>query len=183
MGLSEKANRGAPLVEVQETISSKPTVNIRRSVEKLVLKVPPMYLVGLSRIVLRDKGALNRRERRWRRARRKKGKVILGCYYRATANREARIEIFVDEICNKWPMILLRIPTLRDVFVGSVLFHEIGHHIHRHVLHGHGDPEAAAKDWGRTLLRQAMRRHTWYFLPIVRGTHWLLSRFVRPNRR
>ena len=39
-----------------------------------------------------------------------------------------------------------------------VLFHELGHHIHRRVFPGHGDPEEAAEKWRRILTREVLRQ-------------------------
>lgn len=63
---------------------------------------------------------------------------------------------------------MLRVPALRDLLLSRVLFHELGHHIHRRIAPGHGDAEAAAERWRRDLTRQVLRRRYWYLLPFFK---------------
>jgi hypothetical protein len=178
--LSDEGNMSTPIVEIAYSREQPAAMHV--SVEKLLSRIPPDYLAGLDKVVLRDKTDLTRKERQHRKTQARKSKVILGLYYRQTSKRQARIELFVDEIYRRWPAVLLRIPPLRDVFIGSTLFHEIGHHIHHAVIRGHGDPEAAANEWRRKLIRHTMRRHAWYMLPILRLVYRILSLLPRRAR-
>jgi hypothetical protein len=46
--------------------------------------------------------------------------------------------------------------------IGEVLYHEIGHHIHRTKRHDRRDKEFVADEWGEKLLRSFMTRRYWY---------------------
>jgi hypothetical protein len=49
----------------------------------------------------------------------------------------------------------------------SVLFHEVGHHIHRNIRPAHADKEDTADRWKRRLSGHYMRKTYWYALPVV----------------
>src|SRR5687767_5381295 len=103
--------------------------DVRPLIERLLTEVPPRFLVGLGKVVLRDETGLVKREKQRRKSLgRRKGQVILGLYHRSWAGRKAHIELFVDRIYEDWPSWLLRLPPIREVVIGSVLFHEVGHH-------------------------------------------------------
>ncbi len=140
----------------------------------MVRAVHAQYLAGLDRIVLRDAGALGAEEKKKRRSR--KGKVLLGSYYPAGKTAPAYIDLYVDEISNSWFPWMMRVGFLRDLLISKVLFHEVGHHVHRRIFPGHGDPEAAAESWRRVLTREAMHRRYWYLVPLFKPVSRLLRR-------
>ncbi len=170
---------GAAGVKVVEAWSPafKPPTALRRGVERLVRAVQAQYLAGLDRIVLRDAGTLGAEEKRKRRSR--KGKVLLGSYYPAGKTSPAYIDLFVDEISRTWFPWMMRVGFFRDLLVCRVLFHEVGHHIHRRIVPGHGDSEVAAEKWRKILTREALHRRYWYLLPFLRPVSRFLNRACR----
>jgi len=92
---------------------------------------------------------------------------------------------FVDRIVEGTPLLLLRIPIVRAVVFGRVLFHEVGHHIHKVMRPEHREPEHVADDWARRLGRiHIRRRHAVaraLLLP-VRWTSRVLRRITVPER-
>ena len=60
-----------------------------------------------------------------------------------------------------------RIPMLRDIVFGHVLFHEIGHHIHNTVRPEYDQKEDVADKWAGKLNGDFVRKKYWYALPIL----------------
>jgi hypothetical protein len=147
-------------------------------VKKLLSSVPERYLIGLRRIVLANRGGFNNERRR--QATRSRGKKVrvahcLGLYHQAFQGRSASIEIFVDAIAEHSPSWALRVPLIREMALGSVLFHELGHHIHATQAPIHREPEDVADAWKRKLNRLHFRRRYWYLLPLL----WVSRPLVR----
>lgn len=46
---------------------------------------------------------------------------------------------------------LVWIPLLREISIGEVLYHELGHHIHACARPEHREKEDVADDWGRKM--------------------------------
>ena len=100
-----------------------------------------------------------------------------GLYHAAAAGQPASIELFVDRIFDGVPMAIQRIPVLRDLLLGPILYHEVGHHIER--SHRRTNPELTADMWSRKLMATHMRKKHWYALPVIR----LLARGSRSMDR
>jgi hypothetical protein len=166
---------------VEAWASFEPPVNLRRAVERLLSHVPAMYVAGLDRVVLRDSATLTSKEKQKRKSR--KGKALLGTYYHGTSSSKAYIDLFVDEISHHWYVWMLRVPLLRDLLLAKVLFHELGHHVHRRIVPGHGDAELAAEKWRRELTRQVLGRRYWYLLPLLKAAARVLPASKRRGRR
>src|ERR1700674_1200532 len=132
--------------------------DVLRSVERMLRATPPRYLVGLSRVVLRDAGGLRRKERLTRKRLEHKGRVRMGEYHHAVRGSQARIELFVDEILYQdsqpW---LLRLRLMRDLFLAATLFHEIGHHIQAAIEPEYADKERTADSWRNQLTKRFFR--------------------------
>jgi hypothetical protein len=162
-----KRTRHGP--EIEEGYSTPLPLNVRTTVERLLRSVPAQYISGISMVILTDTGTMT--------SARKKGKVrsdgrklVLGeawaLYHPKDSAREARIEIFVDNILSYWSPRVLRIPLFRDQALAKVLFHEIGHHICHAVVPCGGSPEKAAERWCRKLSRTYLVRRYWYLVPL-----------------
>jgi hypothetical protein len=64
-----------------------------------------------------------------------------------------------------------------------VLFHEIGHHIHRTIRPEHTEKEDVADKWAGKLNANFIRKQYWYAMPVIvtmakfygfmRRKHWL----------
>ena len=141
-----------------------------RLVRRLLRSVPGRYLAGLRSVVLTTTGTLNRaRRRQTTRSRGKKVRVATcaGLYHHASRGEPAWIELFVDTVVESTPRLLLRLPLWRDLEISSVLFHELGHHIHETLDPEHREPEVVAEAWCRRLSRAYFRRRYWYLVPLV----------------
>lgn len=133
--------------------------------------VEPRFLVGLATVVLTNTGALNRTRRRGiTRVRGRKVRLARcgGLYHRAHRGDRAWIEIFADEVVGWWPRWLRGPAALRELIVGQVLYHEIGHHIHATQSPEFRDREDVAGDWQKRLQRDAMRRRHSRLLMMLR---------------
>jgi hypothetical protein len=147
-------------------------------VERMLAHTPEKYLTDLGTVVLSEKGTFNRKRRRMRvpRRGRKIGLVhAAGLYHREWKGERAWIELFVDSILgeSRWP----RFPIARDVVLGMVLFHELGHHVHATTRPEFREKEDVADDWSKKFLGNYFRkeyRHSW---PVLRLT-FLLTAFV-----
>jgi hypothetical protein len=106
----------------------------------------------------------------------------MGRYHPRGPSHAAWIELMVDEILEELPRALSWIPLARDLVFGTVLFHEIGHHLHvTHRSLGRS-PESSAEVWRvRLSLLHLRRRHAY-----VRPFAWLFAaaaRMVAMQRR
>jgi len=61
----------------------------------------------------------------------------------------------------------LHVPFLRDLVFGHVLFHEVGHHIHRTIRPEHTEREDVADTWAGKLSANFIRKRYWYALPLL----------------
>jgi hypothetical protein len=74
----------------------------------------------------------------------------------------------------------------RDMMIGEVLVHELGHHVHSTRLPEFREREDAAEEWGRRLINEYMRRRYWYLARlawIARPPRRLLARITGPEKR
>jgi len=139
-----------------------PPFNVVRVASRLLATVPPKYLVGLSSVVLTNKQALSRPRRRTvikpRRRRGKQG-YVCGLYHNAWQGKPAWIEIFVDETLDfgRRDDSIIKLPLTGTFLIGSVLFHEIGHHIHATVRPEYRDKEVVAESWVPRLFKNYFR--------------------------
>jgi hypothetical protein len=72
----------------------------------------------------------------------------------------------------------LRVPFVRYFPLGTVLYHEIGHHIHAEHIPIHDGKENVAEDWSDKLLQRFYRIHYWYLMPLLRP----LAFFIKLGR-
>lgn len=152
-------------------------IDFRRTVEVLLAGIQPGFLAGLDRVVLRDADSLTREEKKKRE--RLSGKIVAGTYYHAVRGSAPYIDLFIDVIAARWPKTVLRVPLLREILISSVLFHELGHHIHSWMAPDRRDREVTAEAWQRRLSREFFRRR-YRFLMFVFGP---LGRWVRRSRQ
>jgi hypothetical protein len=169
MSASEDVAKSRPEI-VESYRDYQPPVEIRKLVEDLLESVPSGYLAGLRTIVLTNQSALTRDQRRqkiWGRNRKYRLAEARGAYYEATRSRTASVWLLVDNILKWEPRWVLRAPLLRYEALSTVLYHEIGHHIHavhRPIYEG---KENVAEDWSRNLSRRFYRRRYWYLMPLA----------------
>lgn len=144
-----------------------------RSLELLLRHVPDEHLRGLRQITLTNseqlqsqmKGKITSEKRRIRPA------DCLGLY------GGGHIRLIMDRILEPYPEIFLLVPLFKTCFIGEVLYHEIGHHIHHLEEPGFRDREEdVADEWKDKLMRAFAKQHYWYVAGIVRLLWPLLSR-------
>jgi len=119
-----------------------PPVNASAIVHKLLRTVPEKYLEGLDCVVLTNGTALSRKDRVgkvWSRKRRVDKSYVLGRYHHGSRNSLPYIELRVDKIVAALEGMALRVPFVRDVAFGHVLFYELGHHIHHTIRPEHSE--------------------------------------------
>jgi len=146
---------------------------VLRSLQLLLRYVPHEHLTGLHQIVLTNseslrgtvRGTLTSEKRRIRRS------ECQGLY------GNGRVLLIVDRIFLNVPEIFLLVPPFKTFLIGEVLYHEIGHHIHRIEEPGYrDDKEAVADEWKEELLQMFLSRRYWY----LAGTFRLFAPLLRP---
>jgi hypothetical protein len=149
-----------------------PPVNASAVVHELLSSVPSKYLRGLSCVVLTNQSALSRRDRKgkvWSRKRKFNKSRILGRYHGAHPRGDSSpwIELRVDKIVEGVTKAVLWLPFAREVAFGHVLFHELGHHIHRTIRPEHTEKEDVADQWAGKLNANFIRKKYWYAMPVI----------------
>lgn len=179
MEVSDRALIPMPQV-IENYRDFEPPLHLRAEVEQLLRAVPPKYLVGLKTVLLTNRGALTRDQRR-QKVFGRKGKYALaearGAYFRATNSSSAYVLLMVDNILGAWSSWLLRVPYFRYSVLSETLYHEIGHHIHAVHQPVYDGEENVAESWRRKLNGIFIRRRYWYLRPILYPTG-KLARFI-----
>jgi hypothetical protein len=163
---------------IEEYRDYEPRRSVEPYVRDLLRCIPKKHLHGLRRIILTNASGQPRRERRektYSRKRRVSLNESLGYYRHAWGSEPASIQLHIDRIFKrpnpekkKWLFWfrLLR-PLMAPIFVryklGSVLYHEIGHHIHETQAPEFREPEDVADRYGYEFLARMMWRR-WYFV-------------------
>jgi hypothetical protein len=162
---------------LEEYYNYRPPVRVYRSVEVLLRYVPEEHLNGLRTITITNseymgkalKGKFIQDKRRFR------ASDCRGMYW------NNQIWLILDQICEVDTFMI--IPAVRTILIGEVLYHEIGHHIHKIEQPGfRKDKEAFADEWRDKLMQTFVRQRYWYllgvlklFLPVFRRLHSKLS--------
>ena len=158
---------------VEDYYNYYPPVRVYASLELLLRYVPKEHLLGLHTITLTNseqlgswmKGKLTSEKRRVRPS------DCQGLYGRG------HIRLIMDRILEPYPEIFLLVPLFKTCFIGEVLYHEIGHHIHQMEEPGFRDREEdVANEWKDKLMRAFAKKRYWYVAGIVRLLWPLLSR-------
>jgi hypothetical protein len=139
---------------------------MRRAVERLLTSLPAGYYQGLSAIVFTE-AVVARNRRPGRRSRRDRRGTALGRYHRAWNGEAPWIELVVDEILTQLPRPFDRLPVAREMVVGRVLFHEIGHHLDATLGSVGRTGERGAEAWEDRLSRRYLRKRYGYLRPLA----------------
>jgi hypothetical protein len=158
-------------IEIQESYRNySPPVWVKKTVDRLIYRTPKKYLAGLGTVLLTNSDDLNRSERHQKITSRKR-KVLVresrGMYYQRWNGQEASIKLLVDNIINSWPATPLKWSFFRDIIFAEVLYHELGHHIHKTTAPEYKEPEDVADRWGKKLCGSYVRRQYWYLMPLI----------------
>jgi hypothetical protein len=68
-----------------------------------------------------------------------------------------------------------RVSVLRNISFAKVLYHEIGHHIHKTSRPEFHEREDVADSWKHKLVRRFARKHYWYLRPLAIGYRLLTN--------
>src|SRR5262245_8930595 len=138
-----------------------PPFDVAAVVRDLLSYVPAEYLRGLKYVVLLNASGLSRRDRRRRipsQGRRHLAGGCLGFYRRQHRGEPAYVGIHVDRVIQQAARLALHVSIYRDSLFAWVLYHELGHHIHR-VLHPqHCEPEDIANAWAERLRKALFQK-------------------------
>ena len=161
------------MMEIVEAYAEyQPPCDVRGAVEALLVTVPPQSTIGLDCVRLTDSRALGRRKRHWSWSRGRKAPLVEvgGLYHQRSRGQPSCIELFVDQVLRGAPNWVLRFATVREILVGTVLYHELGHHLHATQRPEHGEREDVADRWARRILREHLqKRHprVWALRPLI----------------
>jgi hypothetical protein len=176
---------GAAPEVVEQYKGYTPPVDVAKSIRILLRYVPRRYLAGLGMVVLTNSGALSHNMRRQKvkhRGRKIRLKTSRGSYYRPWKGQPARIQIFVDNTLEGMSGRVLRIPPVRELLLGEVLYHEIGHHIHRTSKPEFKEPEDVAEKWGTRLGHDFLVKRYWYLLPLLYPMYFCVELVTKPSK-
>ena len=156
----------------EQYLDYTPPVRLHRSLRLLLRYVPEEYLNGLYRITLTNsenlrsvRGKITSEKRRFRPA------DCQGLY------RKGHIFLLIDRIFSPYPELFLLVSPFKTFVLGEVLYHEIGHHIHRLEEPGYRtDKEAVADQWKDKFLQLFLRQRYWY----LAWTAGLVRPLIRP---
>jgi len=187
--MAEKSQTGPRIVLAFQNYA--PPFDAEKAIRRMLRVVPPKFLAGLHTIVLTNAAALSRREREqktWGRRRVSLGDA-LGYYSQAWKGEPARITILVDNFEKKLDRTWKRFGFFRDMEFAEVLFHELGHHIHRVHKPKYEGREDVADKWSKKLSGKYVGDRYWYLFPLalpialVVGLAGDIARFYRKVRR
>ncbi len=147
-----------------------PPLNAALLIRRLLDTVPAKCLRGLDCVVLTNEAGLSKRDRlpRVRSRRQRQGKVVLGRYRPGARGATSHIELRVDKIVAGLKGWKLGIPLLREIAFGHVLFHEVGHHIHRLIRPEYKEKEGVANKWAGRLNANFIRKKYCYAMFLIR---------------
>jgi hypothetical protein len=169
------------MTEVTEDYKGyNPPAGTRKTVEELLESVPKDQLASLERVLLTNADALTGRRKKgwsWYRGRKVRHRSeVAGLYHHATRTEAAWVEVFVDKAYGDTPSWALRLPFVRSVTMGSVLYHELGHHIHATQSPEYREREAVADAWKHKLSRLHVRRRHAVLGLLFHPVAWLRGR-------
>jgi hypothetical protein len=181
-----------PKIDICESYKDfLPPLWVRKSVTRLIDGVPEKYVNGLHSVTLTktNTDGLNHSRRRQKTISRKRKVSVIECrglYHQKWQGQQATIELFVDKIIHRWPDIVLKVPLVQDLLLADVLYHELGHHIHKTCAPEHREREDVAEDWQKKLGRHYFHQNYKWIKPfgiILKPIVALLLKIVRLIQR
>jgi hypothetical protein len=161
--MSESANLVGEVKVVEYYRDYSPPFDASRAVRLLLRHVPAKHLAGVRSVTLtnsRGTRLVRRGKVRWQNRKVKKADCF--GFYRA-----GHLTLLVDQILAGCPRYLLLLRVVPTYAIGEVLYHEIGHHIHRTQRRDLRDKEFVADEWGKKLLGAFIRKRYWYLSPVA----------------
>ena len=173
---SGRLSDGVEVVEYYKDYS--PPFDAVKPVRRLLEHLPEKYLKGLYSVTLTNSQSTRYLRKGHTRSRKKKVRFAdcRGLY------GGGQITLIVDKIFLDYPEYFLRLSLVRTMLLGEVLYHEIGHHIHRTQKPDRRDREFIADEWMDKLMRSFMRKRYWY-LKVLAAPCRFLSRVLWPPRK
>jgi hypothetical protein len=160
-----------------------PPIWVGPTVERLLGSLLPEHVIGLSSIVLTE-SAKTARVKTHRKGGRKFGpNQRLGLYRPAWRGEPPAIYLVVDNMLGQerpW------LQFARDLTVGEVLYHEVGHHLSAKVGRIASNEEGSADAWRRKLWRAHVRKRYWFLrpmVPLIRLLYAVVLRLAQRSRR
>jgi hypothetical protein len=147
----------------------KPPFDSEKVICNMLSVVPANYLRGLHSVVLTNVQALPHKSRVRKGSGRRRVPLseALGYYTQAWKGEPTRVTLLIDNLEKRWGRAWLRFGIIRDIIVAEVLYHELGHHIHRlHIPEFEGSENVAEK-WSKKLRVKFLRVHYWYLIPVI----------------
>lgn len=176
-----------PAIPIYENYGAyKPNLNVRRMVANLLDSVGPEYLQGLGSIVLSSQTQLPRQGRRktfLSRGRKLTVSRVTGFYRQSWKGQPACIELYVDRILASAPGWRAHIPTAGFFLFSNVLFHELGHHLHKTRRPEFKEREDVAEEWRKKLTKIAFRKRYPFAMPFLKALRPIILRIRDRYRR
>ena len=173
-----------PMPPVREDYQNyTPPAWLSETVRQLLESLSDQHVGGLSAIVLTESALIGKGRTRRVAGRKYAMKDCLGFYHPRWQSEPPAIFLIVDNILADKPPICWRLPFSRDIFLGSVLFHEVGHHINDTVGSLAGGEEASADAWERRLWRIHVRKKYGYLRPVFKPLRLIAGGLLRILRR
>lgn len=159
------------MVKIHENYKNfTPNKAIKKSFERMINAIPSQKLKGLNSVVLTNNSAFNRKKKRRKTSSRQKKILLSNCrgwYTPGSYGQPGNIKIIVDKIQNYYPNWLFKFRFLTDMVLSSVLFHEIGHHIHLTQEPEFKCKESVAEKWNSQLSRKYFWKKYWYIIVFI----------------
>jgi hypothetical protein len=159
-----------------------PTFDVTSVVYRMLESVPEEYLNGLNAVVLTNTSCLSRQRLKSKTKSRKRKVGIaqaLGLYHSAWNGETAWVEIFVDQTLKNSTKSWFKPPFEKELLLAHVLFHEIGHHIHRTRRPEFREREDVAESWSEKLTAGYFQKKYPWMIVLV----YLMRLFRRLPRR
>jgi hypothetical protein len=175
-GSQLKANEASDVRTVQRTklitnfSGHPPPFDVTSIVYRMLKSVPKEYLNGLNAVVITSTDSLSRERLKSKTKSRKRTVKIAqaaGLYHPAWNGESAWVEIFVDQILKNATKGWFKPPFEREWLLSSVLFHEIGHHIHATRRPEFREREDVAEKWRGKLTAMYFRKKYPWMLMLV----------------
>ena len=165
---------------VEQYTNYAPPVDMHRSVRLLLRYVPEQYLADLHKVILTNSERVRKqyRGKMYSEKHRFRPSECSGLY------SKGHILLLMDQVFLNYPEVILLLPPFKTYLIGEVLYHEIGHHIHRMDEPGYrANKEAVADEWKEKLLKAFLRQRYWYLGRLVRLYAFLVHPIVQRLQR